>query len=543
MISHRETLRRLLAELEPLLCSASVKALRQRGGYELFLWIEPIGAPETIVEVHLRAGLTTLFRRPPSWREPERTAPWAEELWGSRILRVALHPVERQVRLVMESGEECILFLYGTAHSGALVRDRCGQCRSCLGAPREVLEHLLQAPPRQLCSWEDHAPQTPLVRALAQDRHQLGTIYARELCHRCGIEPEVPLEGLSAEQRNCLRSALVELHRELASSSTVFLLRRPEGPPLVSLIELKEYPERLAVFDCVSDAVAERVRRTLLWEEFTRTQRQLRQRLEQLKRQLTHQRLRMEERLQHEPDVERYRLWGNLLLAHPQRRERGRSEITVSDWAGALHHIALDPAKTLQENADAYFRQARRLEEALRVARQRIPVLHDQERVLGELLEQLQHAQTERELTRIARRLQELFPPRELSIRTGERIRIFPLGDGFVLYIGKDARSNEALTFRFARPHDLFLHVRGFPGAHGILRGPRKGELPPMQLLEQAAALVAYYSRGRSSAIVPVVYTWKKYVRRVKGSVGAVRLEREELLWVRPAAPVGWESP
>jgi predicted ribosome quality control (RQC) complex YloA/Tae2 family protein len=55
--------------------------------------------------------------------------------------------------------------------------------------------------------------------------------------------------------------------------------------------------------------------------------------------------------------------------------------------------------------------------------------------------------------------------------------------------------------------------------------------------------LVAYYSRARSASLVPVLYTWRKYVRKLKGTLGAVRLEREELVWVQPLPPTASQSP
>ncbi|GBD06355.1 hypothetical protein HRbin21_00144 [bacterium HR21] len=543
MIAHRETLQRLLGELSPRVCAASLVALRRRGQYELFLWFASPAAPTVIVEAHFRAGLSTVFCRPSTWKEPERTVPWAEELWGKRLVHLELHPTERQLRWVLETGQELLFFLYGTAQSGVLLRERDGQIRASLGAPRAVLEKLADAPPRRLPGWEEYPAETPLVRALAQDRHQLGSFYAHELCQRCGIAPDTPLGQLSEHERERLRQMLSEFCRELTESSSAFLFRRPEGPPLVSLLPLRGYSEPIAVFCSISDAVAERVRQTLLWEEFRRERLQLQQRLERHARQLARWRQEAEQCLHHAPVSERERLWGNLLLMQPGLHERGRSEIVLPDWEGNPQRIPLDPAKSLRENAEAYFQRARRRDEAGRRARHNLPLLQEREHFVHELLAQLQQVTTRRQLREIAQRLQELFPPREMTTRTGERLRVFHLAAGFVLYLGTDARSNEALTFRFARPHDVFLHVRGTSGAHGILRGPRKGELPPMPILEQAAAVVAYYSRARSASLVPVLYTWRKYVRKLKGTLGAVRLEREQLVWVRPLPPTASESP
>jgi len=306
---------------------------------------------------------------------------------------------------------------------------------------------------------------------------------------------------------------------------------------LLSLLPLREYPEVIASFTDVHEAVAERIRRTLIAEEFARARGELQQQLERLCAQVDRQYAEAETHLHHADREELYRSWGHLLLSQPDLHQRGRTEVVLTDWEGTVHHIPLNPARTLSENAQDYFERARRLEESLRRAEQRLPQLQRLRNELEQLRQELAHATSLRELRRIEQRLGELVPPREVQMRTGERFRVFALPKGYTLYVGKDARSNDALTFGFARPHDLFLHVRGMPGAHGILRGPRKGEMPPPDVLEQAAAIVAYYSRVSRKAAVPVAYTWRKYVRKLKGVPGAVRMEREEVLWVQPMAP------
>ncbi|MFN3386176.1 MAG: hypothetical protein ACK42Y_06260, partial [Candidatus Thermochlorobacter sp.] len=51
----------------------------------------------------------------------------------------------------------------------------------------------------------------------------------------------------------------------------------------------------------------------------------------------------------------------------------------------------------------------------------------------------------------------------------------------------------------------------------------------------RAAEIAAYYSAARTSELVPVIYTEKKYVRKPKGApTGSVIVEREEVLMVKP---------
>ncbi|MCS7176657.1 MAG: NFACT RNA binding domain-containing protein [Candidatus Kapabacteria bacterium] len=537
MVAHRETLRRLVGELASIVGGARLLAVWRQGKSLLFVEIEPPTGEPFLVEVHLRPGMSTFFRRPERWGRPQPLLPWAEGLWGKVIRLVELHPVERQVRWSLHTGEQLILCLFGTAQSGAFVVDDTGKPHAMLGAATEGTEERQWSwdkTSRQLLSWTQYPESTPLLRALASCQQQLGTFYARELCYRCGLSPEMPLGELSASQRESLAIALLHFTTELMGSTEVLLLRRPEGPPLLSLVPLREYPEVAATFTSIHEAVAERVRRTLVWEEFRQQRAALLKTIDRHCRQVEHQCVELRARCEQASRSELYRLWGSLLLSQPDLHQRGREEIVLADWEGKPHRIPLNPAQTLRENADAYFQRARRLEHSCSYALQRLPVLEEQRDRLQHLHDQVAQAHSLRQLRQLAQRLREEFPPREIQLKTGERFRVFNLPHGYSLYVGKDANSNDALTFSYAKPHDLFLHVRGAPGAHGILRGPVKGQLPPQEVLEQAAAIVAYYSRLRSSGSVPVVYTWRKYVRKVRGIPGAVRLEREEVIWVTP---------
>jgi predicted ribosome quality control (RQC) complex YloA/Tae2 family protein len=66
---------------------------------------------------------------------------------------------------------------------------------------------------------------------------------------------------------------------------------------------------------------------------------------------------------------------------------------------------------------------------------------------------------------------------------------------------------------------------------------------PTKNILEKAAAIVAYYSKARNATYTPVVYTQRNNVRKPKGSaVGAVVLDREETIMIQPGLPAEYKS-
>lgn len=104
---------------------------------------------------------------------------------------------------------------------------------------------------------------------------------------------------------------------------------------------------------------------------------------------------------------------------------------------------------------------------------------------------------------------------------------------GYKIWVGKNSRNNDILTIKYAHKEDLWLHARGVPGSHVVLK--QQGKDFPQDIIETAAEIAAYYSKGSGSVLCPVIYTRRKYVRKPKGSEpGTVAIEREEVIMVEP---------
>jgi predicted ribosome quality control (RQC) complex YloA/Tae2 family protein len=105
--------------------------------------------------------------------------------------------------------------------------------------------------------------------------------------------------------------------------------------------------------------------------------------------------------------------------------------------------------------------------------------------------------------------------------------------DGFVVLVGKNSRQNEEVTFRQASPSDLWLHARGVPGSHVIIKSG--GRRVPETTEREAAQLAAYYSQSRAAGTVPVDVTEQRFVRHLKGGgPGMVTYQQERTLHVEP---------
>jgi predicted ribosome quality control (RQC) complex YloA/Tae2 family protein len=105
----------------------------------------------------------------------------------------------------------------------------------------------------------------------------------------------------------------------------------------------------------------------------------------------------------------------------------------------------------------------------------------------------------------------------------------------YKIFVGRNAKNNDELTLHFAHKEDLWLHAKDVSGSHVIVKH-KAGKPFPKPVIERAAELAAFYSKRKNDSLCPVMYTLKKYVRKVKGTAaGMVRVERESVLLVVPA--------
>jgi predicted ribosome quality control (RQC) complex YloA/Tae2 family protein len=100
--------------------------------------------------------------------------------------------------------------------------------------------------------------------------------------------------------------------------------------------------------------------------------------------------------------------------------------------------------------------------------------------------------------------------------------------------VGKSALGNDYITMKLARPDDLWLHAEGMPGSHVLIRNPGRDDIP-QDVFMKAAALAAFYSKGRKAAKVPVTYARARFVKKPKGAKpGLVMLLERKVVMVVP---------
>jgi predicted ribosome quality control (RQC) complex YloA/Tae2 family protein len=234
-----------------------------------------------------------------------------------------------------------------------------------------------------------------------------------------------------------------------------------------------------------------------------------------------------------------YDRYGELIKANLGTIRKGQTNVAVVDYFDdELPNVTipLDQAKTPQGNMDDYFRKHRKHLAAERELRPRIEKGQQELETLRQemtLIEQGTWQPPDKSIA-IAR-------TRALARTSGEKsrqdqpqgpFRRFTSSDGLAIYVGKNARENDALTFGLAKSDDLWLHARGTPGSHVVVR-LEKGNDPPPETIRDAATLALLYSDLRKSGKGDVIYTRRKWVKKAKGQAsGAVIVTQEKSLHV-----------
>ncbi|NJD09758.1 MAG: DUF814 domain-containing protein [Gemmatimonadetes bacterium] len=230
-------------------------------------------------------------------------------------------------------------------------------------------------------------------------------------------------------------------------------------------------------------------------------------------------------------EAARLRRQADLLMAHLATVPRGASALVLTDFRGEPCALQLDPALTPLHNAQQWYETAKRREHAA----ERVPALARHAATEAQRLEALRTQVAAGAIGGVALRdwLRRSTPP---EAEAALPYRKYRSTNGLEIRVGRNARANDALTRAHSAPDDIWLHAREVGGAHVVLRWGRRDANPPRPDLVEAAVLAAWHSRARTSAVVAVDWTRRKYVRKPrKAAPGLVVLERAKTLFVAPA--------
>ena len=241
--------------------------------------------------------------------------------------------------------------------------------------------------------------------------------------------------------------------------------------------------------------------------------------------------------------VEHLRQSGELLLAYQYTMEKGQLLLEAQyDPEGAPLKIKINPDLTPLENAQSYFAKYDKAKKARAQVPKKIRQTQLESAFLAQLDADLDLAENWDDIAEVQETLQKIGYWQGQKTSTPKTGRAAPLKfttpEGFLIWVGRNARQNEEVTFGKGSNEDLWLHARGVGGSHVVIK--TNGRDVPDSVIEQAASLAAYYSKNRNEAKVEVMVAERRYVQKPKrGNIGQVRV-REELssVLIKPAPEI-----
>ncbi|HOJ11251.1 MAG TPA: NFACT RNA binding domain-containing protein [Clostridiales bacterium] len=249
-----------------------------------------------------------------------------------------------------------------------------------------------------------------------------------------------------------------------------------------------------------------------------------------------------QESLREVSDREKLKLYGELLTAFIYSIPHNSKKVSLPNYYNQDNEyidIPLNEYKTPQENAQIYFKRYAKAKSTFEHASIQVKetieeieylecVYHllvnctafkEIDEIRDELVEQ--EYLTSKGKTRKGNASQGNTAHKRLSGQSSKTSAMssplhYKSSDDFDIYVGKNNKQNDFLTFKFASSRDIWLHTRNIPGSHTIIRCQNKDI--PDATLEEAAMLAALHSKAGKSSKVPVDYTNVKYVRKPSGA-------------------------
>lgn len=270
---------------------------------------------------------------------------------------------------------------------------------------------------------------------------------------------------------------------------------------------------------------------------------------DRVKKELT-QRSKLKKNLQRDLEVhgdpEQHKRTGDLLLANISTAQRSGNRVVLKDYYSEGTpdiSLELDENTSLQDEAGRFFSRYTKAKHAAGEINARLAKLEPEIRKLQECLAEIDRITVAGDTADLAAFEKPLDKPAATTRKKQEAekipgVRRYRSSDGYEILVGRAAHTNDRLTFKVAKPHDIWLHAADYPGSHVVVRNQTRNEIPHRTIIE-AAQLAAKFSQAGDDSKVTVHYTSRKFLSKPKGSApGLVRMSSFKTITVKPAEAV-----
>jgi predicted ribosome quality control (RQC) complex YloA/Tae2 family protein len=247
---------------------------------------------------------------------------------------------------------------------------------------------------------------------------------------------------------------------------------------------------------------------------------------------------KLHSRVESGSNEQKYYDQANLLLTNIYKMKKGMSEIIITN-NDIDTILKLDPKLSPNENIKKYFEKAKgeklnynKSVELFNFTKHKYDSLNNDYKIFRD----------SKNLDELETLHNKLIVKKEKLIKMDSGLKFkywhYLIDDKYHVYIGRDSKSNDYLSLKFAKQNDYWFHARGLPGSHVVLRVDNVKEGVPKDIIKKAASLAGYHSKAKTAGSSPISYTFAKFVHKKKGmEPGKVLLQKEQTLLVKPEIP------
>lgn len=344
----------------------------------------------------------------------------------------------------------------------------------------------------------------------------LSPLISRELVYRCHGQTEFLPEAMDALKESVVKSEFepVILMRE-GNPFDFSYMRISQYGETMELAEYSSFSELLDAFFSQKDHAESMRRKSRDLLHKTKSAR------DRTQRKLNARRQEMEKA----DDREQIRKEADLITANIYKLKKGMASFSCEDFYEPdcpERVILLDPLKTPQQNAAQKYKEYNKLKNAREHLTKLIEENTAQLDYLNSVMDEIERAESERDLAEIRRELITTGYLRTKKNARKEKVRAqgplsFQSDDGFRILVGRNNAMNDDLSIRKARRTDYWLHTKSVHGSHVII--VCDDQTPPARTVEQAAAIAAYYSQARAGGKTPVDFTMVRNLKKPSGAM------------------------
>lgn len=387
--------------------------------------------------------------------------------------------------------------------------------------PQDGLDILASAP-GAIANAVQQSPLTP-QKALIAATTGIGQYTAKELLAAADINNET---GITADKSAALTEAIKKLREQITAvkenSAPVYaIITRTNS--VKTLLPFKPLlladGETVKEFSNINSAVAFAQSLTpVLLPEQEILSKTVSAETEKLQKKA----LVLKEELATAEDAEKQRIIADTLMANLYRINKGLSECTLENiYDGTPLQVKLAPELTPNENAQKYYKRYNKLKRAQAEIKEQLKLTGEAIEYLGSIDIALKLVQTRAEVAEIKA---ELAAAGFITVKNTKNKMpqvksaplIIKLSEDTTLYIGKNNKQNDYVTFSAGNGNDLWFHTKNIPGSHVILKTSM--QQPEEKDIQTAATLAAYFSKARGGSNIPVDSTLRKYVKKPGGA-------------------------